>query len=83
MKNGRCKGCGQEVFWIRTSGSKTMPCDPDPVAYWEKAKAKGKVVLANGQVVSCVFDGDFNKATGIGYISHFATCPKASSFRRK
>jgi hypothetical protein len=58
-----------------------MPCDPTPVQYWAKPKAAGKVVATNGEVVSCEFEGNQQDATGHGYISHFATCPKARNFK--
>ena len=73
-----CKGCGAEILWIGK-----IPCDPEQVTYWEKAKAKGKVVTPNGMVLSCEFSGDPNKATGVGYVSHWSTCPCADQFRRK
>lgn len=77
-----CKGCGARIVWIGMLGGKSMPCDPDPVTYWEKAKAKGKVVTQNGMVLSCEFEGDLQKATGIGYIPHWATCPAAAKFKK-
>jgi hypothetical protein len=83
MKKGACKGCGAEIVWIRTSGGKYMPCDPEPVVYWEKSGAPGKIITPNGEVISCVFEGDMNKATGIGCVSHFSTCPEAGKFRNK
>ena len=79
----KCKGCGAKIIWIGTPGGKSIPCDPEQVMYWEKAKAKGKVVTPNGEVLSCEFSGDPNKATGLGYVSHWSTCPKAGQFRRK
>lgn len=79
----KCRGCGAEIIWIRTLAGKSIPCDPTPVIYWERAKAKGKVVTPNGEVISCDFAGDLKKATGIGYISHWSTCPEANQFRRK
>lgn len=79
----KCKGCGAQIVWIGTPGGKSIPCDPEQVMYWEKAKAKGKVVTPNGEVLSCEFSGDPNKATGLGYVSHWSTCPKAGQFRRK
>lgn len=72
-----CKGCGAEIIWIGK-----MPCDPERVPYWAKEKAKGKVVTPNGEVLSCEFSGDPQKATGGGYISHWSTCPNAGQFRR-
>lgn len=79
----RCKGCGADIIWIQTHGGKSIPCDPQPVTYWEKAKALGKVVTPNGEVLSCVFEGDPDKATGLGYISHWSTCPCAERFRKE
>ncbi len=73
-----CKGGGAKIIWIGK-----MPCDPRPVTYWAKPKAPGKVVTPNGELISCVFEGDLQKATGVGYVSHWATCPQAGKFRRK
>lgn len=83
MSAGTCRGCGVKIVWIKTSAGKSMPCNPDPVTYWQKAKAAGKVVTPNGEVLSCEFEGDLHEATGIGYISHYATCPQAARFKRK
>lgn len=83
MKRGTCRGCGAPIVWIATAGGKSMPCDAYPTPYWEKPKAPGKIVTPNGVVLSCVFEGDIHNATGIGYISHFSTCPKAGQFRKK
>lgn len=71
----KCKGCGASIIWIGK-----MPCDPKQVVYWEKAKAKGKVVTPNGEVLSREFEGDLNKATGIGYKPHWASCPNRGNF---
>ena len=83
----RCKGCGAPILWYRTAAGKLMPCDPDPVAYWERRGASGKVLSAwtckqRGEVVSCDFDGTPETASGIGYIPHWATCPKWRDFKK-
>ena len=78
----KCKGCGAEIIWIKTTTGKSMPCDPAQVTYWQKAGAPGKIVTPNGEVISCEFTGDLNKATGIGYIPHWSTCPAAGSFKK-
>ena len=78
----KCRGCGRTIIWIRTQAGKSMPCDPEQVTYWKKVKAAEKVVTANGEVCSCAFEGNPQEATGIGYVPHWATCPKAGEFQR-
>ena len=83
MRRGKCRGCGADIVWISTPGGKSMPCDAEPVLYREQAGAPGKIVTPNGQVLSCELDVAPENATGVGYISHFSTCPQAGQFRRK
>lgn len=82
MKVQHCKACGAPIIFIKSPGGKHIPCDAEPVTYWEQRGARGKVVTPNGMVVSCVFEGE-TYPTGIGYRTHFATCPEAASFRRE
>lgn len=82
MRDSRCKHCGRPIVWVKTKSGKSMPCDIDLVFYWERAKAPGKVVTPSGEVISCDFRGEYGKATGVGYISHFATCPAAKNRRK-
>lgn len=79
----KCKGCGAEIIWIKTQTGKKMPCNPDMVMYWEKKNGKGKIITPNGEVLSCVFEGETEKATGYGYTTHWNTCPEAKRFRKK
>ena len=79
----RCKGCGAEIIFLGSQNGKPIPCNYKPVLYKEKAGAKEKIVTRNGMVVSCVLNVDLGSATGIGYIPHWATCPKADQFRKK
>lgn len=79
----KCRGCGAEIIWIMSSSGKLIPCDPELVRYWQKPKAKGKIVTPIGEVLSCEFEGEQDEATGYGYVSHFSTCPQAGEFRRK
>lgn len=83
MRNGTCRGCGATIVWIRMPGGKYMPCDVSSVLYKECKGAAGKVVTPNGEVLSCELDVAPDDATGVGYVSHFATCPQAGKFRRK
>lgn len=73
-----CKGCGAKIIWIGK-----MPCDPAPVTYWAVEKGRGRIVKRDGTVVSCEFEGEPAKASGTGYVSHYATCPQGPAFRRK
>ena len=77
----RCKACGAQIRWIRTKSGKSMPCDPQPVPYWQRPKARGKVVTPGGDVISCVFMGELKSSNGVGYVPHWATCTKADLFR--
>lgn len=80
----KCKGCGRPIIWIMSSGGKMIPCDPTEVLYWKRAKARGKIVTKNGEVVSCDLDaGIMEEPTGIGYVPHWATCPVADRFKRE
>ena len=82
MKYGTCRGCGAPIVWIRTPAGKAMPCDPEIVTYWQSPIGPHRIVTPNGEVLPANLNGDPQQATGLGYISHFATCPKAGSFRR-
>lgn len=79
----RCKSCGATIKWITMRSGKAMPVDTKKVVYWKKEGAAGKVITPDGDVVSCMFSGDPSEATGVGYISHFSTCPNAGAHRRR
>lgn len=83
MKTGVCKGCGAAIIWIGTLGGKSMPCNATPIYYIAKPKTgKKRIVTPNGEVISCEYTEDPHKATGTGFVPHWATCPKAHSFKR-
>lgn len=66
-----CKGCGAEILWGKTEAGKSQPLDakPDP---------NGKWVIWDGMVIPWRDEPDDERRT-----SHFATCSKATEFRRK
>ncbi len=82
MRTSTCRGCGAEIGFIKTVAGKTIPVNPEEVAYEQKAGGSLKIVTPNGEVLSAERPADPQKATGIGYISHFATCPASDSFRK-
>lgn len=79
----KCRSCGAEVIWIKMDSGKKMPCDATQKTYWAKMGGTQKIVTPNGEVISCELEGDMKDATGIGYTSHFTTCPYADKHRRK
>ena len=79
----KCRGCGAEIIWIKTDNGKSMPCDPEQVTYWAGKGLSQKIVTPNGEVLSCKLNGYPQSATGIGYIPHWATCPKALDFKKR
>ena len=83
MKTSFCRACGAEIGFIKTVAGKTIPVNPEEVAYEQKAGGSLKIVTPNGEVLSAERPADPQKATGIGYISHFATCPEADKFRKR
>lgn len=82
VKAGKCRGCGAEILFVATPGGKYMPVDRQPLKYWARPGAKGKVVDIHGRVISCDFEGE-GQHTGLGFVSHFATCPQAGQFRKR
>lgn len=81
---GSCKSCGQHIIWIRTSAGKSMPCNPEMITYKAQPGGREKIVTPNGEVHSAeIVKSGTPDATGIGYISHFATCPNAARHRKK
>ncbi len=78
-----CKACGELIVWIKTVAGKAMPCNPSPTYYWEKEKGSERIVLPNGEVLSCELMGDIKESTGLGYIPHWATCSNSDKFRKK
>lgn len=65
----RCNSCNAEIVWARTAAGKATPMQVD---------AKGTWVIVDG-VARQMEIGD----EGPFYVSHFATCPEASKWRKK
>lgn len=88
MKVTKCKSCGRDITWIKTTRGRVMPCDYPAVDYQKNERSKDIIVLENGEVIhgTVVKHNLSNKlqmvVDGQGYISHFATCPNAAQFRK-
>ena len=64
-----CNSCGAPVIWAKTKNDKNIPLDPKPVK-------GGNIELTENRALY-VKAGEKEL-----YVSHFATCPNASSHRR-
>lgn len=79
----KCKSCGASIIWIGMRSGRSMPCNAEQVTYWKDAKGKDTIITPNGETVRANLSGDLESATGIGYISHWATCPQSFIFRKR
>lgn len=75
----KCRSCGAEIAWVKTSSGANMPVDPDYIHYHE-AKEGDKLVTDCGQVLHVWPDAAFRNLKG--RISHFSTCPNADEHRK-
>ena len=78
----QCSKCGARILWVRMKSGKKMPVNPNFVNF-RRDGGKDRIVLANGEVTSGTIITGPGEAQGLGYISHFATCEYAQTFRRK
>ena len=76
----KCKSCGAEIIFITSTRGKLIPCNAKPVKFDYALGAHDRVVTGNGEVLPALIS-EYGKETG--YISHFATCPKANAHRRR
>lgn len=79
----RCKSCGAEIVFIGTGGGNSIPCNAKTLPYWQAKDGKHRIVTPNGEVLSADLEGIPGAETGLGYVTHFATCPDAEKFRKK
>lgn len=82
MQAGYCRACGRSIYWAKTTKGRMMPVNPIPLRFWHNPHGLHRLVTITGEVAACDLSGS-GRESGIGYTSHFATCPKANTFRRK
>ena len=85
LRTMTCRGCGQEIAFIKTVKGKTMPVNPDGV-YFMPAGGPNTYVMSDGTVKRGRETdwADRQQANfQVGYICHFATCKAADSFRKR
>jgi len=72
-----CRSCGAKIIFVTTKQGKYMPCDPELVTA-EDCEPEDILVSDDGEV----FRVSNTDQKTQGYVSHFATCPKADQHRR-
>lgn len=82
QSESKCRSCGQRIVFIRSKKGHYIPCNPTVIRYKREEQGKEKIVLDTGEVVSCRTDVSPDESEGVGYISHFATCPNAKAHRK-
>ena len=83
----KCRGCGAPILWIKMQGSgKKMPVDEEPVQIVQQAGGHPYMQMVGsyvtGYIAGDALDDPDTKVIQ-AYRSHFATCPKAGTFRRR
>lgn len=71
-----CQGCGAPILWAKTAEGKAIPLDPRAIVYTVDAAE----LKDDGQVLSLRVTQEKGEVVGRAFVSHFATCPKASNF---
>lgn len=71
----RCFSCDGRVIWKKTRDGKKMPVNADPVP-------SGNVVI-EGEYARVLTAHEIVDWKGDRYVSHFAVCPKAKTWRGK
>jgi len=86
MRTTQCRACGAEIGFIKTVAGKTMPVNAEAVYFIPESTAKDVFVMPDGTVTHGRATTENAEPLAvepvIGYISHFATCPKADFFRK-
>ena len=83
-KTTRCRACGARIMFLKTAAGKTMPVDEEGTFFLEVKDGPELFVLVDGTTArgQRVSQEQREDADRFGYISHFATCPKADQFRK-
>ena len=66
----KCRSCGADIVWAKTTKGKAIPLDPAPVE-------GGNIYLSADDVALVTTPGERPL-----HVSHFTTCPQAAEHRR-
>lgn len=88
LRAASCRSCHAGIVWAVTAKGEKMPVDPQPtlpgignLVLWFEVDGLGNLVDPPTQRVIAATDEQ--KARGPVWLSHFATCPKASEWRKR
>lgn len=78
-KQSECRSCKAPIFWATTSQmGRKVPVDVEP-------RSDGNIIIegdpSDDNGVAKYIEAD-NPYTGPRYVSHFATCPQAKTWKR-
>lgn len=71
-----CRTCGAAIRFVRTTKGKLIPIDRDPAPNGNIEIVDGGKAFVHGKKAPTLLAGD-------RYVSHFATCEDADSWRSK
>lgn len=80
-----CRSCKAPVIWVKTSKGSDMPIDAEPNVKGNMT-IETRTVEDNGHMRDVVFATVVAPLFAMGqlrYMSHFATCKQAKSWRRR
>lgn len=69
VRPAKCSSCGAEIVWCKTLAGKSSPMQADPSGTW---------IIVDGVMHK---RGPYDQAPF--YVSHFALCPQARSWRKR
>lgn len=81
MRTIPCKGCARQIGFIETPTGKFLPVDPDAIHFDECEEAE-TLIMTDGTTYRVNPEHKYPQEESFGYRPHWATCPKADSFRR-
>jgi hypothetical protein len=69
----KCKACGKEIYFLKTSKGNMMPVNAESISQDDRDFINSNLYR----------EGDVLFDPKKGHISHFADCPEAKKFRKK
>lgn len=80
LRISTCRGCDAEIVWATTELGKPIPVDVEPVADGNLAL---RLLPGLDAPVAHVLGPDEQQGDDARFQAHFASCPKADTFRRR